>query len=280
VGVESVEWIEGMSRATEGAAVVDEDGTVRDTPPEGALYVLFIQTDFGRNTARIRGQLKFRHYAENFIESLPPEDRVAVFSFDSHLKFRRDFTSDKESVRAAIRESVRIDHPPPPPVVHRPALGPLLDREAMRKAATSEAGLLLIADALRKIEGRKALILIGWGLGERVAGMILMDRKWPAAQRAFADARTPIFAIDTTEADYHDLAIGLSYGAESTGGFMSTSNVLPDQAITRLQDALAGAYELELRVPESLRRGGHRLDVRVKRRNVRVHAPAAVVAGS
>jgi len=46
------------------------------------------------------------------------------------------------------------------------------------------------------------------------------------------------------------------------------------QAISRLRRTVAGHYELELRRPDSLRAGTHRLDVRVKRRGVHVLAPA------
>lgn len=277
--VESVEWIEGMSRRTRTAAAEPpRDQAAPDA--QGGLYVMFIQTDFARNSVRVSGQMKFRHYAEEFIDSLAAEDRVAVFSFDSHLKFRCDFTSDKARVRKAITDSIRIDHPPPPPIVPNPALAPLLDRRAMRDAASHEEALLLLANALRGIEGRKAMVLTGWGLGELSAGAVVMDWRWPAAQQALAEARTPIFAIDTTEADYHDLAAGLRMGAESTGGFMTTSRHHPSQAITRLKHALAGAYELELRVPASLPRGAHTIDVRVKRRSVYVRAPSTIVTGS
>jgi VWFA-related protein len=236
-----------------------------------------VQTDFARNAARIGGQMKFNGYADRLIDSLQPDDRVAVFSFDSHLKFRRDFTSDKALVRQALRESLRTDRPPVPPVVHNPALARHLDGEAMRRAPSSESALLLLARALEQIPGRKTLILIGWGLGERVGGTVMMHRKWPEVQSALVNARTTLFAVDITAASYHDLELGLAAGAESTGGFMVKTNDWPEQAVTRLQMAMDGWYEVELRVPPSLAPGSHSLDVSVKRRGVDVRVPAAVV---
>jgi len=272
--IETVEWVDGPAR--EGRVPMDGSRDDAATVSEGALYVVFVQTDFARNQSRVSGQMKFGSYADEFIDSLQPEDRVAVFSFDSHLKFRRDFTSDKDVVRQAIRDSLRIDRPPAPPVVYNPALARHLDPEAMRRAATSEAGLLLVADALRKIDGRKTLVLIGWGLGERVGGAVIMHRRWPQVQSALAAARTMLFAFDVTEASYHDLELGMAAGAESTGGFMVKTNEFPGQAIARVQLALEGWYEVELRVPASIVPGSHPLDVRVARRNVKVGAPAAV----
>ncbi|HYR29253.1 MAG TPA: hypothetical protein VEU30_12360, partial [Thermoanaerobaculia bacterium] len=52
--------------------------------PAGRLFVYFIQTDFGREWTRVRGQMGFMRHAERLVEMLGPNDRVAVFSFDSH----------------------------------------------------------------------------------------------------------------------------------------------------------------------------------------------------
>ena len=40
------------------------------------------------------------------MEALEDEDRVAVFSYDSHLKFRLDFTNRKSDIREAIRSAI------------------------------------------------------------------------------------------------------------------------------------------------------------------------------
>ena len=237
------------------------------------LFVFFIQTDFARNAARLQGQMHFLLYAEELLAGLTDDDRVAVFSFDSHLKFRLDFTRDKAQVLAAMRESLNIDMPGPPPVVESPSIARGLDRKEMKRAADSESALLLVGNALRPIPGRKTMFLMGWGLGEYSRAGVRMKPKYRIARAALEAARVTIFALDTTNADYHDLEIGLGAAAKDTGGFYAKTHVFPKHAIERLHRTLAGHYELELRRPDKLRPGTHDVDVRVKRRGATVLAP-------
>jgi VWFA-related protein len=243
------------------------------TNPSARLFIVFVQTDFARNPSRVSGQLHFNRYATEFIEALQPDDRVAVLSFDSHLKFRLDFTSDKEEVSNAIRASLLIDEPPAPPIVHSPALFSRLDRDAMKRAATSEAALLIVGNALMPIEGPKNVILMGWGLGD-MSGML---PEWKAARRALDAARATLFAFDTTRADYHSLEVGLQTAAAETGGFYAKTHVFPEFGLERLERTLRGRYELELRVPATLSAGTHELSIRVKRRGANVLAPSSIV---
>lgn len=284
VAVASATWVaedaEGDQRRDAAGPAGADAGVPRATTPRGRLFILFIQTDFARNRVRIVGQMKFRPYAEQLIDSLREDDRVAVFSFDSHLKFRRDFTADKASIRAAISESLLIDEPPPPPTVPSPSLASRLDRQAMKRAASSEAALLILAKALRGIEGPKTLLLSGWGLGERVGPMVQMTRHWGPARNALEAARVTIFALDTTDASYHDLEIGLAAGAHQTGGSYAKTNEFPSQAIARLRRTLTGHYELELKLPNGMKPGTHRLEVRVKRRATIVLAPTSLITGN
>lgn len=268
--VESVRWVDettGIEISAEGVKTPGE-GTNEEEVFErrrGRLLVVFIQTDFAREKSRVAGQLNFLRHAEAMMDALAEEDRVAVFSFDSHLKFRLDFTSDKETVKEQIRAALRTDIPPPPPIVPNPALASRLDRDAMRDAANSETALVLIGNALRPIEGPKTLLLMGWGLGVRTNGRVQMRPQWRAARYALDAARTSIFALDTTVADYHDLEVGLIKAAEETGGFYAKTHIFPQLAVDRLQRTLSGHYELELRRPEKLKPGTHEVVVSVKR---------------
>ena len=151
--VESAEWVDdvepvgGWRLAVGGVPPAADSSSDSRQPPTanrqpGRLLVLFVQTDFGRDSWRTTGQMRFLQYADELLDTLTPEDRVAVFSFDSHLKFRLDFSSDRDAIRDALRQTIFIDRPPPPPIVPSPSLAARLDRDAMRRAAQSEKGLL------------------------------------------------------------------------------------------------------------------------------------------
>lgn len=282
--VESVEWVpdvgNGVAESPRRRVVEGQPGAILDdstTRRPGRLFVLFVQTDFGRDSWRTTGQMRFLQHADELLDTLSPEDRVAVFSFDSHLKFRLDFSSDRDAIRDALRQTIFIDRPPPPPVVPSPSLASRLDRDAMRRAAQSEQGILLIANALRSIPGPKTILLLGWGLGQlSPGGGVAMKRDWPAARAALDAARVSLFALDTTDADYHDLEVGLIAAAEQTGGFYAKTHVFPQGVIDRLQRTLSGHYELTLRATGELPPGTKNLSVRVKRRGATVLAPSSV----
>lgn len=276
--VESVTWVDDSSSlqlpGDEITSLEDlETRSLGDS--KGRLFVVFIQTDFGRDEARVRGQMHFRHFADQMIEALDAEDRVAVFSFDSHLKFRLDFTSAKSSVQAAMRDSMLTNDPAWPQVVHNPSLASRLDPKDLRSAADSETALIHVANALRPIEGPKTLLLLGWGMGRRSGNFVVMRPKWPIARQALEASRVSIFALDTTQADYHDLEIGLGTAAKETGGFYAKTHIFPQFAIERLQRTLTGHYEVELRRPDTLKPGTHPLETRVKKKGAEVLAPSS-----
>ena len=286
--VESAEWVDdvepvgGWRLAVGGVPPAADSSSDSRQPPTanrqpGRLLVLFVQTDFGRDSWRTTGQMRFLQYADELLDTLTPEDRVAVFSFDSHLKFRLDFSSDRDAIRDALRQTIFIDRPPPPPIVPSPSLAARLDRDAMRRAAQSEKGILLIANALRSIPGPKTILLLGWGLGQlSPGGGVSMKRDWAAARAALDAARVSLFALDTTDADYHDLEVGLIAAAEQTGGFYAKTHIFPQGVIDRLERTLSGHYELTLRATGELQPGTKNLTVRVKRRGATVLAPSSV----
>lgn len=267
VVVESVEWVDESSSSMDDAS----NRRLDDSP--GRLFVVFVQTDHARESFRLRGQINFIRQAEKMIAALPPEDRLAVFQFDSHLKFRLDFTSDKNAVRAALRDTIRTNIPPPPEA-GEPALTPHLDRAAMRRAGDSETALFLVGDALRHLPGPKSMLLLGWGLGMRSgSGAVHMRWNYPAAARALEQSRTTVFALDVAWADAHDLAVGLKQLAADTGGYYASTFRFPQLAIQRLQKTLRGHYELVLQRPPELALGTHRLEVDVPHRGIYILAP-------
>lgn len=226
------------------------------------LFVYYFQTDFQR--ARVIGQMRMMKAAREMVGDLAPDDLVAVVSFDSHLKLHQDFTRDRDAILGAISRTLEIgDTPEHVESRDGPSLVAGISRGSARAAARPEKSLLLIARALLGIEGHKTLVFFGWGLGRFGAGGVVMDRDWAPARRIMEDARTTMFVLDTSDADFHSLEVGLQEAAAATGGYYQRTNRFGQQAINRLQRTLSGRYEIVV-VIEGMPRGEHPVEVRLR----------------
>ena len=264
--VESVEWVPETAAARDLADVDKPPAQVNTStnipPPAGRLLIYLFQQDIAREPTRTGGHQKFLLSTEELLDMLDPDDRVAVFSFDSHLKFRLDFSSDKRQIRDAMEASLYYNEPPPPPIVPMPSLAKRLDPKAMKNAGTTEAALLIIGNALRNIPGPKSLLLVGWGLGRWTREGVWMIPAYGPAKVALEAARTSVFSLDITEADYHSLEVGLGRVSADTGGFYAKMKDFPQQALDKLTRTLSGHYELEVRKPETkIANGYHTIEV-------------------
>jgi VWFA-related protein len=269
--IEAVEFVDTTLPRPE-ASIRDDGGAGDLEPPRprGRLLILFFQTDFQRASSRISGHIKMIDYAQKFVDGLQPHDRAAVVQFDSHLKVREDFTSDKARLREAIERSIRIDDPGRPRRVPAPSLMSRLDEREMKRAASPEKALFLLGNALLPIEGPKSLILFGWGLGDMAWGGDHDPRLLPA-RRALEASRTAVFSIDISQSSYHSLEVGLKTVSQQTGGFYAKTDVLPEIAMGRLDRTLSSRYELSIKRPPDLPRGLHKVEVEVVgRRGARV----------
>ena len=241
--------------------------------PPGRLVVVFVQAD-NNSSVRIRGHLKTLPYARKLLDALAPEDRVAVVSFDSHLKLWRDFTTDRDAAYAGIDRAIRFGALPDPiEPGEPPSLARAFDAERALDIAAPEWGLEATATALKPIAGEKILIFLGWGLG-RFGGGTTMTPGFAPAVRALARAHTSVFVLDVTDADAHDLAVGLEAVAEETGGTYAKTNELPDVAVRELLRTISGYYVLTLdpdRLPAG-KRGELRIDLRERRGTVLVRS--------
>lgn len=240
---------------------------------KGRLFVFYFQTDFARNTVRLRGQMNAILYVDKILNSLLPEDRVAVFSYDSHLRFHLDFTEDRKQVREATRRSLRIETPPTPRAVPEPSLAACLDRDAMRRVTSDEQALRVIAHALREIPGEKQLILVGTRFGTQggrstAVGRIEMDREWKDASRELIAGGIVVNAVYAMEAGWSgSLGVGLKAATAQTGGFFVRADF---QGLKRIEEGeLTGHYQLEVRVPADLAVGTHVVAIRgAKRKDI------------
>lgn len=259
VTVESAEWVEGAVPGTE-------------RPQDGRLILFFIQSDFARNAPRIAGQMRFNSISDDVLNVLGPKDRMAVLSYDSHLKLRADFTSDRAVIREAIRDSLGAGRVPlPEPPESGPSLARHLDDRAMRNATNVETALLLMADALAKVEGEKLIVMCGYGLEPRQQPR----REWRAAMALLQQHRVPVIVVNTGLGGV--MSLGLAATARATGGVYTFVDLFPSQSVTRVAGMLRGSYELVLRMNAPLKPGRHDVRVQTSRRGLSVQGPRSVL---
>lgn len=250
IPVAAVDWVSGGEpRSPEAPAPIPAPQAVEEEapappPPPGRLVVFFVQADL--NPTRISGQLRLRPHTRELLDTLPPEDRVAVVSFDSHLKLRQDFTQDRDKVYAALDRGM-IYSPDEEVLPEGPeSLAAHFDLEAARRAASPERALELTARALQPFPGEKTLIFLGWGLGRFGGGGVSMVPAYRPAVRALAAARASVFVLDVTSADFHSLELGLQSIADATGGIYLKTFRLPGLAVRTLAKTISGYYVLTL----------------------------------
>jgi len=286
--VEAADWngstrppASGAETAIAGESPSNENSAMGSAA--GRNVVFFVQTDFGRDSGRILGQMAFMaNLADKVVGMLRPEDRIAVVSFDSHLKLRCDFTTDRAAALEAIRGAIAIDKPAPPVV---PANGPSLfagiDATAAKKSARAETALLLVARALRPIEGERMMFLVGWGFGDMIWGKgvggsrLVLPRAWSDAVGLLHRDHVPVITIGTGSGQ---LTLGVALTARVTGGLHTSALApFPEQTLTRIEGALAGYYELVLRMDEPLVPGEYPIVIRTKDPRYRIQAAPAIV---
>jgi VWFA-related protein len=271
--VESAEWI----GATPPEAPTPAP---RPAPPaqrpsgEGRLIVFLVQKSLQHG--RIGGLMRTLVDSGPFFQTFTPHDRIAVLSFDSHLRVWLDFTDDRERVRQVLRHDILLGRLPALVASRAPSLLSRLPPERGRSFSSVEQALGGLADALRPLPGAKTVIVIGYGFGRAsfsrdlsVATVALED--YERIRHALQDARATVFCLDITEADYHTLEVGLQTVAADTGGFFERMFHFPRQSFARLSAALSGHYVLFVERP-ALRRGTHDIDVALTRRKGRVLA--------
>jgi VWFA-related protein len=263
--VDGARWVSGTAAYSEG---LDPDAARVagvQPGPAGRRLVFLFQKDFSSSSYLI-GLLRMKGEALKLLDTLKPEDEVAVLSFDSHLKLWLDFTGDRRKLRTAIEHSVLFERDPPElPGLEGGSLAAHFDYEAARKAASPESALRVIAEALEPLPGHKSLAFFGAWMGSLQGGTVRLSPDYSAARRALRAARVVVFALDVTDADSHTLEVGLQQVAEDTGGFYARTRDFPGVAMDRLERALGGYYVLSFEGPR-LEGDVHTVRVRLTRR--------------
>jgi VWFA-related protein len=278
VTLESAEWIpadvpEALPPLPgESSMAFGDPARPRTEIAPGRLLIFFFQTH--HIPVRILGLMRMNIHARRFLDGLLPTDRVAVLSFDSHLKLRQDFTNDRGLIEAAMSDSLRTGTPTDPIKLESPSLARHFDFLAAKKAVTPEMALALISRAATHIAGGKSLLYFGWGLGT-IGGLVGPNpkdvRDWEEALPALASARINIFTLDVTDADYHSLEETLMDVSDITGGTYHKTHIFPSAALDRVARAISGRYVLVFRKPEGPR-GYHEIKVDLVGRKGDVYA--------
>jgi VWFA-related protein len=267
VGVQSAVWIDergdnrdrpssgpsrGLSRGSDPSGSALPGGG----DPEGAHIVLLFQKDF--EGSRLRGLLRAIGQAKQLLAPLTERDRVAVLTFDSHLRLHLDFTADVAAAFRTLDESVLLRWPDRLEPGEPPSLAAHLDHAEAKEASSPEQALLVLGRALQGVPGTKTVVLFGYGLGELRGGTVALDADYGKARAALEEARAAVFCLDVTQADWHSLEFGLRQVAEATGGQYFKVHENAGAALSRVAGALRGHYVVAFERPEG-RRGEHRV---------------------
>lgn len=242
IPVASVDWVSSEGGAAGFPEAPGGEVSAGAEPPAGKLVVVFVQADL--NPTRISGQMRMRPYTRQLLATLHPADRVAVVSFDSHLKLWLDFTADREAVLDAVDLAMVYTPERETGTAGPPSLAASFDAAAARRAASPERALEVTALALLGVPGEKTMIYLGWGLGSFGSGGVRMTPSFEPAVAALTKARVSVFVLDVTSADSHSLEVGLQKVAAATGGTYASTFRLPALAAIRLARAISGWYVL------------------------------------
>ena len=271
--VETVQRVTGAPVVIPGTAATTRE-TDFQLATHGRLVVFLFQNSLERS--RTPGLMRMLLGLRSSLESLAPTDHVAILRFDSRLQLLLDFTQDKEVIRKALEHDVLFGAATTPRGRQAPSLRPTLDEERDTPSYSMERSLLRIAEALTPLPGAKSVVIVGHGFGRLSSMGVLLDSEYDDAREALQAARASVFCLDVTEADYHSLEAGLKTVADDTGGLYQRTHIFSQAALDRVMAALEGQYVLFVDRPE-LSQGSHTLDVRLKRRDGVVLAPAVYV---
>lgn len=272
--------------ATEPSSAGDDSAAPRgsasafapDVAERRQLVVLFFQTSLLPSKAV--GFLRLHRHLDEMLDRLPADVAAAVVAFDSHLKLHQDFTRDRAALRAAVERSFGFTPAAFPAVPPEPApsLARRIEERAAKRVARPEDALALVAEALAPLPGEKAMLYVGWGLGDIDEGGISVGRRYDDARAALVQARVPAFVLDVTDADAHGLEVTLMALADDTGGQFFRTHHFPGREVHRIERTLGGGRYLLLVEMPPLEPGWHvlRVDTRERWRYQKVLAPAGI----
>jgi VWFA-related protein len=279
VDTESVEWV---ASAGDGTLVptreVRAGGPEPEPPPpapSGRLIVMVFQREIAGQ--KEEGLMRMKRQALDFVETLKPDDQVAILAMGARLWLRLDFTADRKAIRKAVGDAtraedvVRVSDPPEPSIAAR------LASEDEERATSIEKAFLAIGRALKPLPGAKAVLFFGYGIGRWNAlapagsgdyyqGNVIYPEEYERAREALSAAQAPVFTLDVSSGA-HQLSEALHKLSFETGGFYVPTHQFPNWAMQRVAAAITGHYVLVIDKP-ALPPGLHKIEIVTIRRNV------------
>jgi VWFA-related protein len=279
VDTESVEWV---ASAGDGTSVPTREiragGPEPETPPPAPSSRLIVMV-FQREIAgqKEEGLMRMKRQALDFVDTLKPDDQVAILAMGARLWLRLDFTSDRKAIRKAVGDAtraedvVRVSDPPEPSIAAR------LAAEDEERATSIEKAFLAIGRALKPLPGAKAVLFFGYavgrwnalaaaGSGDYQQGNVIYPEEYERAREALAAAQAPVFTLDVSSGQ-HQLSEALHRLSFETGGFYVPTYQHPDWAMQRVAAAILGHYVLVIAKPDRPP-GLHKIEIVTTRRNV------------
>ena len=213
-------------------------------------------------------------------EELQPNDQVAVFAYQTRLKFYLDFSRDRDEILAAVQAAAQgkrdldrwVTRSAPEFDPNSPSLGVNLPtgKELARRSRKLQEGLELLGEVAEGVAGRKNLIMFSLGFGEigQLGSYTPDARYYPQMREALNAGNVAVYTIDTMGSRRRAIASGslndsLSLISNDTGGhyYANFTNVMTP--MRQVAGENQGYYLLSFRSEYEAGTGGYR-SIKVK----------------
>ncbi|MEO1082889.1 MAG: hypothetical protein AAFY88_01465, partial [Acidobacteriota bacterium] len=208
----------------------------------------------------VRGHQQSLPGIRALIDSLAPNDWVALLAYDVKLKLWSDFTQDHAAVKALLPDTIGFATPPRAEAVDDgPSLRRWIRPGRFERATNPGLAMATLADGLSRLPGDKDIIYVGWDIGGHHYTL-----------RELLRAEVRVSVLDVTQASAHLLEAGLKTMATATGGTYESIFRWPRRAPRRIARSIAGHHTVTLDI-EAVRSATGTLRIQVPDRDVAVH---------